>query len=124
VVWYQRRSGDWSGYFRESPYRTNLLRISANYIDGEDVPLATRAGMYIQHYAAPPHISRVVIHYLNNTSLVDGSTAVVWLNATKVSTLHPFRLWFVGVDVEPGIPKKGEYTRRIACSYFGCFKVV
>jgi hypothetical protein len=27
----------------------------------DDVPLATQAGMYIQHDAAPPHVSRVVI---------------------------------------------------------------
>jgi hypothetical protein len=35
----------------------------------EDVPLATRAGMYFQHDGAPPHFSRAVIQHLNNTFL-------------------------------------------------------
>jgi hypothetical protein len=35
----------------------------------EDVPFATRAGMYIRHDGAPPHVPRVVIQYLNNTFL-------------------------------------------------------
>jgi len=33
----------------------------------EDVPLATRAGMYFQHDGALSLVSRVVIPHLNNT---------------------------------------------------------
>jgi hypothetical protein len=32
VVWHHRLLGEWSGYLRESSYRTNLPRISATYI--------------------------------------------------------------------------------------------
>ncbi|XP_023311933.1 uncharacterized protein LOC111692257 [Anoplophora glabripennis] len=42
----------------------------------EDVPLARRLRMYLQHDGTPPHISRIVTAHLNEHTLVAGSVEV------------------------------------------------
>jgi hypothetical protein len=70
----------------------------------EDVPLATKTGLYFKHDGAPPHFSHAVIQYPNNTfpgRWMNGSWSASL--ATEVSRPQPHGLWFVGVDEKPGL---------------------
>jgi hypothetical protein len=61
----------------------------------EDVPLATRAGMYIQDDGAPPYSSRVVIH-LNNTfpgRRIGRGGPINWPSRSPDLTLLDYGLW-------------------------------
>jgi hypothetical protein len=67
----------------------------------EDVPLATRIAMYLQHDGAPPHYTRLVMHHPNdafpNRWISRGST-INW--PPRSPALTPLDLYGVGWRVK------------------------
>jgi hypothetical protein len=62
----------------------------------EDVPSATRIAMYFQHDVDPPHYTRLVMQYLNDTFLnrwIGRGSTINWPQRSPDLALLDFCLW-------------------------------
>jgi hypothetical protein len=67
----------------------------------EAVPLATRIGIYFQHYGAPPHYTRLVMQHLNDTFLnrwIGRDSTINW--PPRYRDLIPLDFFLMGLDEE------------------------